>query len=153
MTTTLLPAVIDALVTVATAAVAPVPVYDGEHVAEEPGPFLMVGVEDLESSTSPLSASAEQSWASVGAKSRDESGRVVCVAYCDDGSARMKAARDGVFDIADRLEQGLRADPYLGGVTGLLWAEYGGSIQLTQAQYQGGAVAMLAFQVNYRARI
>jgi len=155
MATSAVPAVIDALVTKARAALPDLSVHDGFGVTDDPGDFLMVGVEDPDLDGATFSAEAQQSWAHVNHTARDEEGDITCAALSwtgDGDEAGQKAARDAVYATTAALENVLRADPTLGVAT-VLWASFGTSQQLKQAQDQHGAIALLLFRVHFKARI
>lgn len=153
MATSVIPALIDALVSAALAALPTTLVFDGIGMTDDPGDFLMIGVEDPDIEGAAFSADTRQEWASVGTGApRDEQGEITCVALSWNGNSDPKAARDGAYAIAAAVENLLRANPSLG-VAGLLWTGFGSSSQLSQAQGSGGASALLVFRINFRARI
>lgn len=153
MATSVLPALIPALVTAFGAAGA-ASVRDGFGPSDSPGDYLMVGVDDPNAIGPTASATSDQSMATMGTRrSRDEVGDVTCLALCWNGDSDQKAARDAVFAMTAMVEATLRADPTVGGVPGLLWAEYGTRLTLTQNQDEDGALAWLVFLVHFKARI
>jgi hypothetical protein len=158
MATSVIPALIDALLTSARAALQQpeanpaVRVYDGFGLTEEPGDFLMIGVDDPDVETAANSANSEQEWPHVGHVTRDERGEITCAAVSWNGDADPKAARDGAYAITAELEDLLRADPTVG-VAGVLWTSFGTSTELTQQQDKDGASAILIFKVAFMARI
>lgn len=157
MATSVVPDLIDALLALArSGAVAIVPdsnVFDGVGVTQDPGNFLMVGVEDPDMEGMAFAADARQEWSGVGTGApRDEEGDVTCVAVAWNGDGDAKAARDAAYAIAAALEDALRANPSLG-VSSLLWTGFGSSSQLSQAQGEGGASSILIFRIHFRARI
>lgn len=155
MATSVIPALIDALVAAARTALPNTRVSDGIGATDDPGDFLMIGVEDPDIEGAAFSADAKQDWASVGTGApRDEQGEITCVAvsWNGNGPEGAKAARDAAYAIAAAVEDLLRATPSLG-VDGLLWTGFGSSSQLSQAQGDGGASALLVFRINFRARI
>lgn len=155
MATSVVPALIDALVTAATAALPAVRVSDGVGATDDPGDFLMIGVEDPDLEGAAFSAETKQDWAAVGTGApRDEQGEVTCVAvsWNGDGPEGAKAARDAAYAISAAVETLLRDTPALG-IPELLWTSFGSSSQLSQAQGSGGASALLVFRINFRARI
>src|SRR5689334_3843760 len=98
MATSAVPALIDALVSAADAALSNVAVYDGVGNSDDPGDFLMVGVDDPDRTDDVASASATQQWAGVGnASARDEEGDVTCAALSWNGNSNQKQARDGAY--------------------------------------------------------
>ena len=151
MASSVIPAVIDAVVSRARANLPSICVYDGFGVSDDPGDFLMVGVDDPERQDSAYSADSQQDWAHANNTARDEVGDVTCAALSWNGDADQKRARDAAFATCAALEVLLRADPSLGGI--VLWTSYGTSTQLTQNQNGNGALALVVFKVHFRARI
>lgn len=153
MATSVLPALIDAVVAAARTNLPNVLVFDGVGVTDDPGDFLMIGVEDPDLEGAAFSADTRQDWAAAGTGApRDEQGEITCAALSWNGDGNPKAARDGAYAIAAAVEDLLRANPSLD-VAGLLWTSFGSSSQLSQAQGSGGASALLVFRINFRARI
>ena len=153
MATTVLPDLIDALVTNARTALPDVLVYDGFGVDAEPGhQYLMIGVDDVDAKGSAWAANSEQVWANANYTSRDEEGVVVCAALAWNGDSDPKAARDGAFEVVGAVETMCRANPSLG-VAQLLWTSAGHRMELSQDQGESGAIAVVIFQIRYRARI
>lgn len=152
MATSVVPDLIDALVSAATTALPNAIVSDGFGVTDDPGDFLMIGVEDPDTEDAAFSADSRQEWANANYTVRDESGEITCCAVAWVGENNQKAARDAVYAISAGLEDMLRANPSLG-VDGLLWTGFGSSTQLSQVQGNHGAAAQLVFRINYRARI
>ncbi|WP_374457714.1 hypothetical protein [Nocardioides sp.] len=155
MATSAIPEVIDALVSLANANLSGVIVSDGIGVTDDPGNFLMVGVEDPDLEGAAFSADVKQEWAAANYTARDEEGDITCVALGwvgESGSEGQKAARDAVYAITDALETALRANPSLDLPT-VLWTSFGTSSQLSQAQGAGGSSALIVFRIHYRARI
>lgn len=154
MATTALPALIDALVTGARAALPNTTlVYDGFGVDAEPGTsYLMVGVDDPDARDAAYAATATQEWANANYTARDEEGYVVCAALAWNGDGDAKAARTAAFATVTAVETLCRTTPSLGVAT-VLWTSFGGRIQLSQNQNEHGATALVIFNINYRARI
>lgn len=152
MATSVVPALIDALVLAADNALASVQVYDGFGVTADPGDFLMIGVEDPDSDDAAFSADTRQTWANANHTARDEEGDIVCAALSWNGNDNQKAARDAVYATAAAVENLLRANADLD-VEGVLWTAFGSSSQLTQTRDGSGALALLVFRVHFRARI
>jgi hypothetical protein len=153
VTTSAIPALIDALVSAARTALPGVAVYDGYGVSDDPGDFLMVGVEDVNSLSDASAADSQQEWAGVGSSApRDETGDVICTALSWNGNGDQKAARDGAFAIAEAVATLLRANPSLG-IPSLLWTSYGTTTQLNQNQDENGAEAAVIFRCHFRARL
>lgn len=153
MTSTILFDVIDALYAKFDAALPGIVVSDGFAVTQDPGSYLMVGIEDPETTGLPVAATSRQQWATLGDRQRDDNGAVWCVAESWNGDANQKAARVALKTTLDAAASVVNADPTLGGVTGLLWAGYGVTSNLMQAQNENGAIARMSFQIAYRTRI
>lgn len=147
------PAVIDALVALASDALTTVQVYDGYGVTSEPGDYLMVGIDDPDGESGGFAADVRQEWAAVGPGApRNEEGDITCCAVSWNGDGDQKAARDGAYAIADALAAAIRAEPSMG-VPTLLSAGPGTTSQLMQDQGQTGAGALLVFRIHFRAYI
>jgi hypothetical protein len=152
MATTVIPALLDALVTVATAVLPKATILDGYGVTEFVGDYLMIGVDDPYSPEEALAGSSQQDWAHANYTARNESGDITCVAVSWNGAESAKGARDSVFAITTAFEAGLRANPSLG-LANLLWTSYGTNTQFSQGQDEDGAFAVVAFQIHFEARI
>lgn len=145
---------IDALNDRWTSALTGINVIDGTGMTDDPGDFLMVGVEDPDTDTYADSAESVQSWAGLGARHRDEEGTVTCCALSWNGDANQRAARQAVKATLAAVENDLRSDPNLGGVVpGLLWTGFGTRLNLSQIQSETGAAALGFFQIQFKARI
>jgi hypothetical protein len=143
---------VGALVTQLGAALS-VNVHDGYGLTDDPGDYLMVGVEDPDGDRA-TSAEGRQDWAGLGARARDEEGTITCVAMSWNGDASLSDARADAKAITAAVEDHLRADPNLGGIVpGLLWIGYGTRTQLIQIQATDGACVMCVFDVAFKARI
>ena len=152
MATSVVPALIDAVVAAARTNLPDTNVFDGFGNTSDPGDFLMIGVEDPDTDDAAFSADTKQSWANANHTTRDESGELTCAALSWNGNGDQKAARDAVYAITAAVETFLRDNPPLN-VAGVLWTGFGSSSQLSQAQGDGGAVAQLIFRIDFRARI
>lgn len=155
MATSVVPALIDALVTNAAAVVpANTLVFDGLGITADPGSsYLMVGVDDVDSTDKAFAADSTQTWANANYTARDEEGHIVCAAVAWNGDGDQKAARDKAYAIAASVENMLRANPSQG-VANLLWSSFGSRSQLSQDQQAtAGALAILVFRIHFRARI
>jgi len=153
-----LPLVLDALVDLCTAATTPgaplegVRILDGPPATELADRRVLALGDDDQSATA---ATAQQEWATLGRGAKDESGFITCTAYARAGDTDLRARRAEVFALMAALETLLRpgqpdTDPTLGGL--VLWTAVGGQITYRQEQ-QGGSLAVLTFEVAYRARI
>jgi hypothetical protein len=128
-------------------------VLDGYGLTDDPGDYLMVGVEDPDSDRA-TSAEGRQEWNGMGARSRLEEGTVTCIAMSWNGDADLSVARAAVKALTAEVEDHLRADPNLGAtVPGLNWVGYGTRTELIQLQATDGACVMCVFDVAFRARI
>lgn len=152
MGTSLIPAVIDALVAAAQTAMPNVSVRDGFTVTGDSGDFLMVGADDPDSDTAADSASSQQAWAHANHMARDDNGEINCVALSWSGDSDQKAVRDAAYAIVAGIENVLRANPTLD-VPGVLWTGFGSTQTLRQDQYQEGVDARVSFTVAFRGRI
>lgn len=150
-----IPQVIDALLTGAAANLTGVLVLDGYGRTDDPGDYLMVGVDDPDSPNPANAADSAGSWPVMKASSRvrDEKGTVTCAAVSWNGAADQKAARDAVFVIVSGLATFIRTDPSLGLAPTIYTSGLGDSLQLIQDQGDGGASAIVIFTVSFGARI
>lgn len=153
MPTTVVFDLIDALVAQCKAQLAGIIVSDSYAITQDPGSYLMIGIDDPDAVTLARAADSRQEWAALGALQRDDNGSVHCVAESWNGDGDPKKARDDVKATLDGVAAVVNGDPTLGGVSGLLWTGYGASSTLTQAQTSNGAIARMAFTIAYRARI
>lgn len=155
MATSVEPGLVDAMVALAAAALpATTKVSDGPDVSNEPGDFLMVGVDDPDAGTTMfVSAVTSQKPGPFGLnRPRDEFGEIICAAQSWNGDGNAKTARDAVYAITAALENLCRTNPSLG-VPGVLWTGYGSASQLRQGQTPAGARADLIFRISFRARL
>ena len=152
MATSAVPALIDAMVSAFVTALPGVKVYDGYGASDDPGDFLMVGVEDPDLEGFAFSADVRQDWANANYTSRSEEGDIVCAALSWNGDGNQKAARDAVYATQAGVETALRNNPSLG-LANVLWTSFGTQAQLSQAQSHEGAVALLIFRIFFRAQI
>lgn len=152
MATSVVPALIDAMVSTFTSAITGATVYDGTGTSDDPGDYLMIGVDDPDSPSPAVSADVQQQWANVNYLARDEVGEITCAALSWNGDGNTKAARDAVYAILAAVENALRSNPSLG-LANLLWTSFGTSQQLTQLQSDSGAMALVIFRVHFEARI
>lgn len=146
--------VIDALVALAEATVdtSTVAVFDGpQPVFDPPEQFVAIGWDTGDEAGSGISADITQEWASLGNRAKDETGTVNCAVGVWTGDTNAKGRRDTAAAIIGQLETALRADATLGIA---LVRNVGLSTgSLTQEQIDDGVRAIVAFTVNYTARI
>lgn len=161
MGTSVIPALIDALVTQSTSALPDRLVVDGYGATSDYNPnVLMVGVDDPGESSSAQSSDADQEMATTGTpRSRTQAGSVTLAALSWRGDVDQKAARDAAYATQAAVENLVRADPTLGIATpGRMTCQMGNE-RLTQNQYAatddtaGGVDALLIFTVTFTARI
>ena len=155
MATSVVPSLIDAMVTAFDAALSTVQVYDGYGVSDDPGDFLMIGVDQLDPSGQATAATVQQDWANANYTSRSEQGDIACAAVSwngDAGNAGQKSARDAVYATQAAVETVLRNNPSLG-VANVLWTSFGTNAQLSQDQDHKGSLALLTFSIFFRAQI
>ncbi len=151
MATSVVPALLDALFTLSTAALPNIVVTDGPGITSDPGDFLMVGIQDPDADV-PLAAVSEEDQMAWGtARPRQETGSVHLCAYSWNGDGDQKAARDAVYAIAAAVANGVRPDNLA--VTGLMKVGYGTSTTFRQGQSEIGAGALLMFSVDFMAQI
>ena len=161
MATSVVPALIDALFTQAAAALPSALVLDGFGVTEDPGDFLMIGIDDPLSPDAAQSARMSQIPATAGTtRSRDETGEVFCSAMSWNGnggsSASQKQARDAAFAIVAAVETLCRTTPGLGiAGYGYVVAQVGGAsdFNVKQDQNTTGAMCIVTFPVSFAARL
>lgn len=150
------PETIDALVAqLRTPLPVEVSLYDGFGISDDPGDYVMVGVEAPDVPGAAFSASSDQKAGPMGSdRSRDENGSVWLAAYSWNGDIDQKAARDAVYGYMAVVETLLKATPNLGITTGPLYvAQMGDTQRLAQNQTPSGAEALLIFNVQFFARI
>lgn len=154
MTFSIVPALIDAMVTQATAALPSVRVFDGFGVSEDPGDFLMIGVDDPDGPKPANTAAGTLEFATMRTppSSRDELGELVCAALSWNGNADPQAARNAAHATVDAVDTFVRANPTLGLGPSLLWTKVS-SYDFSQQQDGDGAQAVLVFHLGYHARV
>lgn len=153
MPTSVVPALIDALVTNARAALPDVEVYDGLGVTTDPGNvYLMIGVDDPDQGNEAFSANSQQEWANANYTARDEEGDIVCAVVAWNGDGDQKLARDDAYSVVGDVENMLRSTPSQG-VANVLWTSFGSRSRLAQDQTEVGARAIVIFRIYFRARI
>lgn len=152
------PALIDFLVSAAEAAMPTLLVVDGPGHTDDPGDFLLVGVDDPNNAGSAEAAVSDVTWAGLGQRASDEAGLITCAALSRNGDGDQKAARDAAFGTVAALKSLLTkatTDPasVQMSVAGVLHARVG-HLRLTQDQDpESGALALVIFDVAFAARI
>lgn len=154
MATAAWPSVVAALVTTAKAAAPSVRVVRGRTLSDDPGNFVMVGVQSMDDSPGWESpGSFDQEFQAFGG-SRLETGTVNGLAFSRNGAADQAVAEAAAFALIDALAAAVRTDPSLGITTfDYLVAQFhGGAVQESQ-NTNDGAVTALSFSISYEARI
>lgn len=153
--TSTIPAAIDALVTMLT--VRPALAVPGTLVVDG-YPANARSIKQLITIGGQVDATATgtQEFASLGARRRTEDYTIRV--YCSAVDADQKKARDAAFALMAEVEDLLRTDPTLGGVTSM-YAEAGGDVVLDQSSEDpdtmpsGGRWAAVSFDVHVVNRI
>lgn len=158
---TILPDVIDALVTMAkewptlgnsVEDGTTVMVYDGpETIRSTSRRTLYVGIDDPDTDNAPIAAEVEQQYVGLGSP-REEEGNVFLTAEAWSGSTNVREIRNAAFGIVAEVAKMVRADATLRGTVQPGWAQVG-RFQLRQNNVDTGAVARVTFQVIYKGRI
>lgn len=146
MTTSRVPAAIDALLATAKARFASdVLVTDGPLGSlSHTGTIVEVGI----GGEAPAVTGTQSKQAGMGTR-RSEDFTIGCGISANDGGMDMKVSRDRVAVALAEFEAMLTADPHLGGVVD--FAELGPDFEWLQSQHQDGAFAGLLFTVHVRA--
>jgi hypothetical protein len=149
VTTSRIPAIIDALISTLNTGLPGVTVLDGPMVTVPDNDYVTVGWEPNNTSTP-----SKQKWVGVGpSKARQEDIDIPCYCSSFSGSVSMSDRRNDAFTLLAAVEDALRADPFLGGaVTQPGYAEMG-SIELFETQGKAGADVGIAFHVTVTTRI
>lgn len=149
------PDVIDAIVVVGQELFDPddVSVYDGRGVTDNPGDFLMIGVDDPDSDEIPTSATSDAEWATTGLDAElDEDGYIDFCAMSWNGDGDLPLARRTAYLIASTFAEAVRGVGELIGLENVLWLRPGPA-ELKQAQSTSGARAIVHQRIYYKARI
>lgn len=112
MTTSHIPAAIDAVV--ASLSAAGLKVWDGPVVTEDFTAAVFIGYDAAADNSDYKSVVGTQDWAALGAKRRSETFSIICAAVALWGGADTKTGRDMVYALVDTVGTTLRADPSLG---------------------------------------
>jgi len=149
MSDTSLNDVIAGLVRAFTAAVE-VPVYDGPNSQDsDEDAAVWVAYDPIDENAE--AATAEQDWAEVGARAKDETGSVTCTVGAWSGDSETKANREQVAALLSQLETAHRADVTLGGVC--LYSNFGTRTTLHQQLTKRGNEVLALFTVSFFSRI
>lgn len=154
------PALVDALVERVRAALpTDVDVFDGAPNSDSGNDFVAIGVPSLDDNGAVAAGSSEQEWATIGQLSRQEEGRINCVAAAHSEDESLKDARDKVSSIAEAVATVCRTRdvttnvPNLG-VETVMWCAYGGQVAFHELVIEGQPRGYaIEFQIGYKARI
>ena len=153
MSTSLFPAVLDAVMGKARASVAlaGVNVADVYPVELMTGDWLVLGVSEADGTGE--GGSGTQSWPHAQHQTRDEQGTLSGVITCAHGDDDAKSARDAAFAILAAVETFMRSDLELTGVG--TWKTNVARWTYTPGQLPdfGGASVELRFSIDYDARL
>jgi len=115
--------------------------------------MLWVGVDDPEPEDAPsTTATAQQSWAGLGAQRKDEMLSVPCTARASSGDSSFRALRAVAFEIFAAVETIVRANASLGG-TILVTLPGIDNVRVRQVNGPKGIAADVAFEIVGKARI
>lgn len=146
------PALLDALVALFTAALPTVTVFDGPGLSDATGgDYLFVGVADPDSDGGDNAVESTVEWAGLGKSARYEQVVVRCAAVSWSGDEDVRARRVAAFAMFAAVEQALTSDPSVGDV-----ARFGGLAtehQLRQNITENGAEAWVQFALSFTARL
>jgi hypothetical protein len=112
VTTSHIPAAIDAIVASFTAA--GIRVFDGPVITGDFDAAVFVGYDGAADNSDFKAVAGTQDWAGLGAKRRSEAFSIVCAAVALTGETDTKTGRDAVYALLDTAGTTLRADPSLG---------------------------------------
>lgn len=148
MTTSRIPAVRAALVSIFTAQMPTAAISDGKWVTNPDGDYLTVGWTPENDRPT-----GHQDWAALGNKARNETIDIPCYADSLSGSTDPAARRAAAFALFGTAETAIRADPTLGGVIpnpGWAWiSDYIDYEEQTEAGVEAGVI----FHVSVQTRI
>jgi hypothetical protein len=156
MATSVFPDVMAALVDLAGTALPGLQVHYGVGATDDPGDFLMVGVEDPDIERAAFSATIRQERAGMGGP-RFEMGSINCCALSWNGdgtNAGARAALEAVFDTLAAVETLLRETEPTLGLDAVHKTEFAADdAEISIAQTEAGASCMAIFSVAYKAQI
>lgn len=148
MSTSRVPATIDALVAALTGA--GVTTWDGAVVSGDFENAVYVGY-DGDPDGDFKTVVMDQEWAGLGARARTETFDIICCAYVLSGAADTKSVRDTVYGLLATAETTLRANPSLGQASTFVAAIK--PQELFTWPTTGGVQGRLVFHVHVQTRI
>lgn len=149
MGTSRVPVTIDALVAAFRAA--GLNTFDGPPITGDWSVAVFVGYDAGGEDSEFRAVTTTQSWASLGAKARNEEFSVFCGIAAVDGGGVTKVARDAAYSVMATVETVLRADPSLGQTPPFTIAVASGD--LYQFPVESGMECRLPFTISVVTRI
>ena len=135
-------------------AMPPVTVYDGPPTtALDDKLVLYVGLADPDNAAAEAAADSVQEWGAIGRLGRNETVTVHCCAEAWSGTDDMRTVRVSATGIVAAVEQLMQADTTQFGGNALFPDPGITALALLQNNTQTGAVARVAFDLTFKARI
>ena len=135
-------------------AMPPVTVYDGQPTtALDDKLVLYVGLADPDNAAAEAAADSVQEWGAIGRLGRNETVTVHCCAEAWSGTDDMRTVRVSATGIVAAVEQLMQADTTQFGGNALFPDPGITALALLQNNTQTGAVARVAFDLTFKARI
>ena len=132
----------------------PVTVFDGPATTGLDAQLkLFVGLSDPDSGSAEIAASSVQEWAALGRLGRNETITIHCCAEAWAGTDDLATVRTSVTGIVAAVETLMQADTTQFGGNALFPDPGITGLMLMQDNTQQGAVARLAFDLIFKARI
>ncbi|MEV4159006.1 hypothetical protein [Nonomuraea dietziae] len=154
MATSRVPEIIDNLLAALAAApplAHPVRVYDGPLISgEQPADSVFIGY-DGDPEGEFQAAAAEQSWAGLGARAKDETVQIVGAVIARRGDTNVRKARVRGYQLLAAVEDALRASPALGMPPPTTVAMAAGTC--FQEQHARGVQCRITFSIAVETRI
>jgi hypothetical protein len=144
------PTVVDHLVAALRAA--DLLVWDGPLVTGDTRDAVFVGY-DADPDSEWLSAELGQSWAGLGARTREETFAVRCAVLATTGETEAKPARDAAFALLAVVETVLRAGPSLGLTPTPMVAEVVPTAIYTEPGEATGVQVRIPFEIRVKTRV
>jgi hypothetical protein len=148
------PALIDYLVTLFTANLPGVTVYDGPATTEaSPAQVLYVGLSDPDNANGQPAYDSQQQWAALGRRARDEDVTIHCCAEAWSGDDTVKPNRDSCNAILAAVETLLQADATQFGGNVLFPNPGLTNVSAPQNNTSTGGLVRQSFDLVFRCRI
>ena len=153
MATSVIPALIAALYAQASSSLPTTLVLLGPGITNDPGDYLMVGVDDPDGEDETQAADVTQDQMAFGAtRPRREEGEIFLVARSRNGNSDLQAACDAAYATQEALAAVLRTTDSLG-VAGVMKLGNGARMPLAWNLDDYGAVATLRYTIAFEASI